>query len=446
MGRTAAHVGGLGGSTEAPPLPFWLVALTGGGVVAVSFLFTSLMTDRRTLHAINVWRRPLPPVPRLVRRLASAVAVAGLVALLAVAIVGPAGTANVAVLVVWVGWWAGFTAVVYLVGNPWPAVDPWRTLARAGRRLRPDAGDYGAGAWPAVVGLLALVWVEVVSGVGEDPLQLAAVVAVYTVVTVSAGLSYGPVWFREADPIARVFRTYGHMGIVGRVNRTDPDDRAVDGVGSRLTLRAPGAGLIAGTPDGFDEVAFILGLLWVTSFDGLVSTPAWNTLARGVVGLGVPPLLVYALAAVGGFLAFLGIFRTAAGLSRRTADSYVSTDEITRRFVPSLVPIAAGYHLAHFLGYLVAFGPVVLAAITDPLSPVTVEPVGLPVWFSGVELTLVVLGHLLAIWVAHAVSFDLFPGRLRPVRSQYPFVVVMVFYTMTSMWIVAQPYAAPAFI
>jgi hypothetical protein len=60
-----------------------------------------------------------------------------------------------------------------------------------------------------------------------------------------------------------------------------------------------------------------------------------------------------------------------------------------------------------------------------------------------VQLVFVLAGHVFAIWVAHGLSFDLFPGRLQPIRSQYPFTTVMVLYTMTSMWIVAQPYAAP---
>lgn len=432
VGRSSAHVGGLGGSAEAPPVPFWLVALTGGGIVAVSFLFTSLMTDREALHIINEWRLRLPSFPDASRRAAGAGGVIVLGGVLGVALVGPSGTANAAVLFVWVLWWAGFTAVVYLVGNLWPVVNPWRALVIASSRVVSTRHRYDLGAWPAVVGLLTLVWIEVVSGVGEDPIQLAALIVAYTSVAVAGGLVYGGAWFREADPISRVFRTYGRMGFIGR--------------GDRPTLRAPGAGLVRRAADGLDEVAFVVALLWVTSFDGLVSTPAWNVLARTLVGIGVPALIVYAFAALVGFLMFFVIYRTAARLSRRTADTYVSTNEISRRFVPSLVPIAAGYHLAHFLGYLVALGPVAMGALRSPLGPVAGDPVPLPSWFGAVELTLIVLGHLLAVWVAHAVSFDLFPGRLRPVRSQYPFVVVMVFYTMTSMWIVAQPYAEPAFL
>jgi hypothetical protein len=36
---------------------------------------------------------------------------------------------NLAILIVWVGWWAGYTMSVYLLGNSWPAFNPWRMLA-----------------------------------------------------------------------------------------------------------------------------------------------------------------------------------------------------------------------------------------------------------------------------------------------------------------------------
>jgi hypothetical protein len=70
----------------------------------------------------------------------------------------------------------------------------------------------------------------------------------------------------------------------------------------------------------------------------------------------------------------------------------------------------------------------------------------LPPWFGTLQLGFVVVGHLLAVWVAHALAMDLFPGVLRPIRSQYPFVVVMVGYTMTGAWVVGQPTVAPAFL
>jgi hypothetical protein len=157
--------------------------------------------------------------------------------------------------------------------------------------------------------------------------------------------------------------------------------------------------------------------------------------------------VVYLVAMLVGFGLFLGVYRLTAAWARRTADTYVSTRFVSGWFVAALLPIAAGYHLAHFLGYFLTLTPSLLALAAQPLSaPVTVPQGVLPGWFGGLQLAFVVAGHLLAVWIAHALSFEVFTGRLQPLRSQYPFVLVMILYTATSMWIVAQPQANPPFL
>jgi hypothetical protein len=436
-GRAAAHVGSLGGVGAPQPIPFWLVALTGGGLVGGSFLFTSLVTDHATIRRLNAGGVGLPSGATLRRGgrvLAGALGVGGLLAVLGWALLGPAGATaiNPAVLVVWVGWWAGYTATTYLVGDTWPALNPWRALAALvpdryrGQRSVPDH----VGAWPAVAGLLGLVWLEVVSPVAADPRFLAAVVLAYTAATLAGATLFGDEWFTRVDPVSRVFRLYGWLA---------PVQRTADGI----RLRLPGGALPDRHATDRSEVAFVVALLWVTTFDGLVSTPAWNGVLEPVAAVGVPAPLVYLVATLAGFALFLGVYRLAAGYARRTADSYVASAEIERRFAPALLPIAAGYHLAHYLGYVLALSPALAAIATDPLGTPPLSAVVLPEWFGVVSLALVVLAHLLAVWVAHAIAFDLFTGRLQPIRSQYPFVLVMVAYTATSMWIVSQPFARP---
>jgi len=57
----------------------------------------------------------------------------------------------------------------------------------------------------------------------------------------------------------------------------------------------------------------------------------------------------------------------------------------------------------------------------DPFSASgTVLTLSLPDWFGGVGLASIILGHLLAIWVAHTAAYDRFPSRLQAIRSQYP--------------------------
>ena len=141
------------------------------------------------------------------------------------------------------------------------------------------------------------------------------------------------------------------------------------------------------------------------------------------------------------------MFRLAVRLSRQTADTYRTTESLAVRFAPSLLPIAAGYHLAHYLDYFLSLSPALVSALTAPLTaPPTVAVLQVPGWFGGISMALVLLGHLLAIWVAHATAYDVFPGRLQAVRSQYPLAVVMVCYTVTSLWIITQPTVSPPFL
>jgi hypothetical protein len=52
----------------------------------------------------------------------------------------------------------------------------------------------------------------------------------------------------------------------------------------------------------------------------------------------------------------------------------------------------------------------------------------------------------LAIWVAHSVAYERFPSKLQAIRSQYSLTLVMIAYTMVSLWIVTQPFAAPPYL
>jgi hypothetical protein len=177
----------------------------------------------------------------------------------------------------------------------------------------------------------------------------------------------------------------------------------------------------------------------VTTYDGLVATRAWRDLARPVVEAGLPPVLLYPLALVAGFGVFLGAYRLAVRYGARFAETYLPESRLAERFAPSLLAIAAGYHFAHYLGYFLSLTPMLLGALANPLSPPPPRYLVLPGWFGGIELSGVLVGHLLAVWVAHAVAYDLFPSRLQAVRSQYALTAVMIVYTMTSLFVVSQP-------
>lgn len=439
--QAAAHTGSLRLSDAPVTVPFWLVLFTGGGVVGASFLLASLVTNEDDIEAINDRRFHLPSVGGFKPLVVSLTRLLSLAVLLAVVLTGllaPQTASNAAILIVWVGWWAGYTMSVYLVGSTWSFLNPWRTLvdliprswlSKSGTRSLPE----WIGPWPAVAGLLGLIWIEVVSPVSTIPRVLALVVLSYSGATIAGAVVFGiETWFDRVDPISRVFRCYG---------RVAPFQRTPDG----LEVRLPGTAVVRRPAS--DETIFIVALLWATTYDGLLSTAPMASVIRVIVGFGVPALIVYLILLVGGFATFVGIFRLASRLTRTTGDSYLAVDYLASRFAPALLPIAAGYHLAHFFGYFLRLSPTLATAVSNPFGPTgSLEVLVLPPWIGGLGLLFVLVGHLLAIWVSHATAFELFSGRLQAIRSQYPFIVVMIFYTMTSMWIITQPTEPPPFV
>jgi|AntDeeMinimDraft_6_1070357.scaffolds.fasta_scaffold05029_2 hypothetical protein len=428
-------VAGLEGQRGDVAVPTWLFLLTGGAVIAASAMLSMLMTDRQFVGAYHTWsKRPTVPYGDTV--LAAAGAAGAVLSALALVLVvytgftGPSlGSASLAVLFVFVGIRSGLTIVAYLVGNPWPTINPWR---RVTERLPNGFVEYpDVGRWPAVAALLALIWIEVIAPVTEAPAVLAWGVVGYSLYTLAGAVLFSPeTWFRHADPLSLWFRFYGAVG---------PLQRGEEG----WSLRLPGARL--GESELLADrsgVAFVVLLVWELTFSGLIVTPPGVSTVESLVGAGIPPLAAYLLLLVAGYGLFLGLYRLASRLARRRAETYLSVRTLGLRFAPPLLAIAAGYHLAHYFNFFIALSPSLWTAVTNPLSPPAppaFTQVVLPAWVDLFEVAFVLAGHVLAVWVAHATSFDLFPGRLQAIRSQIPFVAVMVLYTMVSLWLLSMP-------
>jgi hypothetical protein len=58
-------------------------------------------------------------------------------------------------------------------------------------------------------------------------------------------------------------------------------------------------------------------------------------------------------------------------------------------------------------------------------------------WYASVAA--IVLGHVVAVYVAHVIALRAFATRRAAIRSQLPMLVLMVGYTIVSLWIIAQP-------
>jgi hypothetical protein len=432
-----AHAAALRGSTSSVEVPTWLFLTTGGGTVGASFLLASFVTDRAFIRSIHDWGYTLPAPRRVIAVAGRLVGLGVLATTVVVGYLGPeTGYRNLAILVVWVGWWGGYVASTYLLGNTWPTLNPFRTIGAALPSLgRPYPERLGA--WPSVAGLLALIWIEVVSPLADDPRLLATTLLAYTAVSGVGSVIYGvDTWFDRVDPITRIFGLFGRFA---------PITRTADG----LSVRLPGSGLTdPGVVDGRAETVFVVAVLYVTTFDGFVGTGLWAELITAIVDAGVPPLVGYLGAYLAGFGLFVVAFRWAIGLARRFGHTYITRAALAERFAPSLVAIAAGYHIAHNLGFIIGLLPSLAVVGASPLSPPQQPPVVtvLPGWISGLELAFVLVGHFIAVWIAHAAAYELLPGRLAAIKSQYGITLVMIAYTIVSLWIVTTPTVEPPFL
>jgi hypothetical protein len=452
-----AAVGLSDASGDALAVPRWLYVATGGGAIGASALLAGFVTDRRFVATIHGWRRDLGG--DWFRRGSSAAAGVVGVVLLALVIyrgfVGPQiPTLNFAVIVVFAGGRAGLTIATYAVGNVWPALNPLRIFDRL-----PGVVAYPnrLGRWPALAGILLLVWVETTTAVTRQPDVLATALVGYVgVALVGSVVVGGNTWLRNVDPIATALRFYGRVAPLawdrGRltasipgmrlVSAIDPDG-AVAGEGSTERSRDTDERVIS----GLDDVAIAVALVWELTFSGFVTTEQGAATVRTVAAGGVSPLFVYAALFVGGFAVFYLAFLGAARVATRRMATTRSPRTLAVAFAPSLLIIAAGYHLAHYFGFFISLSPSLAAALSTPLSaPANPVVLTLPAWVSALNIGFVLGGHLVAIWVAHSTAYQLFPSRLQAIRSQYPFVLVMIGYTAVSLWLISLPTASPAFL
>ena len=62
------------------------------------------------------------------------------------------------------------------------------------------------------------------------------------------------------------------------------------------------------------------------------------------------------------------------------------------------------------------------------------------IWY--IAVTAIVAGHVLAVYIAHVTAQRIFSTARAALLSQMPMLLLMVAYTMVSLWILSQPIIA----
>lgn len=420
---------GVGTRADLPiPLP---LALTGGAAaVLVSFAALGLLWPRSRLRGDGAGR-PLPGALqalvdaaafRLVLRL---VVLAITLLVVAVALVGPPETtSNLAPYAFYITFWVGLAPASLLLGPIWRVVNPLRTLHAGLSRLTGPAPAQdrvaGLGYWPAVVALLAFGWLELAYPERARPGTVGTFLVLYGVVQLVAALWFGPGWFARGDAFEVVSSLWARLSPFGR-----RDD-------GRLVVRNPLDGV-----DGLRAETGLAGvvvvLLGVTAFDGITRTQWWQS-GPGIEGDVATLVPTVGLAVT--VLAVSGLYAAATAAASRLG--WGGTDGPTQ-FAHSIVPIALGYHVAHYFSLLLLDGQLTWILASDPFqtgadyfgtaaNSLDLTAVS-PETIAGVQVGAIVVGHVLGVVLAHDRAVRLCrPGRAR--TSQYPLLAVMVGYTV----------------
>ena len=471
------------------PVPLWMNVIGGGAVVVLSFVIAAwyLQPDTQASppRANLVSGKWLLPVRTALKVISVFLFVIGLLA----GFIGePDYSRNAAPTIFWVIGWVGLAFASVLLGNIWLTVNPWRIVFQwaealwrrlTGRRLSLELPyPRQIGVLPGILMVVGFVWFMLASGLAGNSRALACAVSSYSAITFAGMIIFGAAtWLSHGEAFTLIF------GVLARFAPTElrVSDRALcvqadcapERDGScvdcpeafllappekrEVSLRGYGMGLILQHPLSLSMIVLALMVLGLVAFEGFMDTAQWIDV---MVSLGEIEESDGIHAPVKTTLSFLvatailfGLFYLVCAAMRMIGYVGVarkrSTLEIMGLFVLSLVPISIAYHVAHYLYWFFTQIQFVVPAASDPFAfgwdlfggrnfvPDRAAISLKVIWHTAIVA--IVVGHVIAVYVAHRVALNVFGTRRAALLSQIPMLLLMVAYTMTSLWMLAQP-------
>lgn len=439
MDRSSIVLAHTFGERYELPIPLYLFVVAGVAVVVASFLLVLRRPGAVTpavQAADTVPRTDLNPVAALV-----SVAV-----LVGIAVVGLTGTQevsdNLTPNVFWILLWIAVPLSCAVLGDWTRPVNPFAVLGRLGdsaglrkavlARRTPLAWPRWLGWWPALVLFVLLVLGELVfNDETVRPAFIGVGILVYGGLSWFLGLLLGPAWLERGEVFSALWNAWGRLGW--------------------FRFGAPGRrGFAGGLDVPFERtpsrVVFVLLLLVSINFDGLLATPQWGDYERRTYGGNTDAIdLLRTLSLVGLVVVVLSVFLGFALASARAGRHADGPFTALAGLLPSLVPIAAGYLVAHNLQYLMIQLQNLYPLVQNPgygdhetdfVPNVNVLPARVN-WY--VSLVVIVAVHVIAVVLAHRHLARTAVDEQDARRSEYPWLLAMVAYTAFSLVLIALP-------
>jgi predicted outer membrane lipoprotein len=448
------------------PIPEWLFAWGAGLVLILTFVLLTAMWREPKLEDER-WR-PAPGWLSAIVAGPPAAILAGAVgiALLGVTVwAGLSGTEspdrNFAITFVFVTAWLGLVVLSVLFGDVFRAFNPWRAIARVfaaiftavsgQRHPAPLAYPGWLGRWPAAIGLLGFLWLELVYGesgfgsVGLEPRIVAIAVLLYSVYTLVAMSLFGiERWLERGETFSVYFGMFASISAVSVRQGRLGFRRLLSGSRDWTAGIAGSAAIvlvtIGGTAyDGAREG--VLDGLAGTMFDALGDAGLSPILSQRLTGTILMAATIAAVVAI--FYAGIAGMRTVGGKVGE-----MDTNQLARLFVHSFIPIALAYLVAHYFTLVLYQEQAQFTyLLNDPLGdgsnlfglsmdPINYQLVGANA-VSYIQVAALVIGHAAALVVAHDRAVAMFGDSRVAARSQYWMLALMVGFTTLGLFLLS---------
>jgi len=210
-----------------------------------------------------------------------------------------------------------------------------------------------------------------------------------------------------------------------------------------------GADLLEPHRARIDEAYLCVSLLSMSAFHGLTMTPAWDRFLRLLEQVtGVGSLAAFSLGMAGMLLLPPAVYYAICVLIKLATRDQRSAGFIFVRFAYSLLPVALFYHLAHNVQHVLFEAKKLVRVASDPFgwSWNLFGTAGMPIdallpvevgWT--VQVTLILVGHVYGILVAHRIARALYAEPWAETASQVPMLAGMLLFSFQSLWLLAQP-------
>jgi hypothetical protein len=473
-----------------PPLPLLFCLVAAGFAVIASFIIVGVVSRRSTIYSgypkINILKWSAvrsvtgPPVILLIEL----ISVLLFVLVLLVGFVGNDDPIyNLAPTLIWVIWWVGVAYMSAFLGDVWALLSPWNITFRwfesvwkrlnSGRPLSPVVRyPDKAGVWPALILFLIFAWIENVYADAIIPVRISQMILAYSVFTWLGMLLFGRnIWVNHGEAFSLAFGLLARFApievrsvnydVANASGVTIDPDLLEDSVTSEVllttsrevNLRPFGSGLLGMENVSTSAMLFVLLLLASVTFDGFTATMPWLRIQN----LGMDYISNLSVVSTVGLVLtifiFIFVYLVFCELMSLAGRCQINYLEYGKLFVYTLIPIALAYHVAHFLLFLLIQGQLMIPLASDPfgfgwdlfgtehyrLNFKLVSPN--VYWF--VSVMSIVIGHIIAVFLSHRIALRVHENHNHALQSQYPMLVLMVGYTIASLWIITQPMYMP---